>query len=370
MGRFSLDSGWSTGAVFDSHRRACSHGAFGRIKNADRVRWLREAALLALPRDPLLSLILYAVRGSGPDIIPSYSAPIARVPANAATKHGHVSAVSSTVLQRLASTVSVRSARKASSVARTSARIVVRAEREVQVSLSYVERARRDSKLSGSDGGDATSEQPAAVPPPPAGYPMPPEGYPFPYVYPPPMGYVPAAPEGQQPEGSNGAPPAMPHPFYPSYPAIYPHPYGYPGAPPMPYPPLIPAPVAASPNSAAKPDSASATPAANGASASADAGKGKKRSRAKNGEESGRASKKTKETAQGDVQQQLPNGDSGVAGVAQSEKDQHPPPPPQPQPQPQQPPPPPYQNHVDPSAGPGPVAAFGGPEPRPLMAAM
>ena len=62
MGRFSLDSGWSTGAVFDSHRRACSHGAFGRIKNADRVRWLREAALLALPRDPLLSLILYAVR--------------------------------------------------------------------------------------------------------------------------------------------------------------------------------------------------------------------------------------------------------------------------------------------------------------------
>ena len=192
---------------------------------------------------------------------------------------------------------------------------------------------------------------------------MPPEGYPFPYVYPP-MGYVPAPPDGQQhAEGANGATPAMPHPFYPPYPALYPHPYGYPGAPPMPYPPLIPAPVAASPNGTAKPDSASAPPSANGAaSASVDPGtnKGKKRTKAKNGEEGGRASKKAKDASQGDVQQQYPNGDAEVAK-------EHPPPGPQQQ---QPPPPPPYAGHVEPAAGPGPVPAFGGPEPRPLMATM
>ena len=127
----------------------------------------------------------------------------------------------------------------------------------------------------------------------------------------------------------------------------------------MPYPPLIPAPVAASPNGSAKPDSTSAPPSANGASASSDPVKSKKRTKAKNGEEGGRASKKAKDVSQGDVQQQhaLPNGGTDAAK-------EHPPP------QAQQPPPPPYTNHVEPAAGPGPVPAFGGPEPRPLMAAM
>ena len=254
---------------------------------------------------------------------------------------------------------------------------------------------------------------------------MPPEGYPFPYVYPP-MSYMPAPADGQpHPEGApNGAPPPMAHPFYPTYPAIYPHPYGaYPGAPPMGYPPLVPAPMSASPPSVSavaannKPDGVAGPtqtpPLVNGTDSGAGTGTGtgktKKRSRAKSGDEPGRTGKKAKDVApevNGDAGANaagvvvagapVPAG-SGTVAPSAVEKDAGPttspasapapPPPPSsvapaqtqsqtqtqapPQPQPQQqqvppPPPPPYGGQLES----GPVSAFSGPEPRPLMAAM
>lgn len=181
---------------------------------------------------------------------------------------------------------------------------------------------------------------------------MPPESYPFPFVYPP-YGYVPAPPDGQQhPEGGpNGAPPAMPHPVYPPYPTLYPHPYGaYPGAPPMGYPPISGAPVATSPNgaNAGKPDS-SITPPTNGSASTTDAAsKGKKRARGKS-DEGARSAKKSKD---GHPEGPTSNGDS-LGGEEAAGKDQ--------------PQPPTFPVHSE--SGPA-AAAFGGPEPRPLMATM
>ncbi|KAI0761311.1 hypothetical protein BD413DRAFT_248023 [Trametes elegans] len=221
----------------------------------------------------------------------------------------------------------------------------VRKERKKGIKRGPYKRKNRNGS------GEPVIEGEPAVPPPPPGYPMPPEGYPFPLVYPP-YSYVPPPADGQQhPEGSpSGAPPpGMPHPVYPPYPAIYPHPYGaYPGAPPMGYPPLVPAPVAASPSSASKPDSSNGTP-ANGAPPAETTGKGKKRARGK-GDEGTRASKKNKEAPAEETQ---PNG--SVSGETTA-KDQPPPPPP-----------PTFAGHPD--AGPA-AAAFNGPEPRPLMATM
>lgn len=229
-----------------------------------------------------------------------------------------------------------RSARRASSAARTSARIAmhlanllqVGINTSVAVSFTYVP---ADMALAGE------GDQPVAAP---AGYPMPPEGYPFPFVYPP-YGYMPPPADGQQhPEGApNGAPP-MPHPVYPPYPTMYPHPYGaYPGAPPMGYPPMMGAPVATSPNPSAKPDSSGPAPV--GGSVSAEPSKSKKRSRAK-GEEGSRSHKKHKEA----------RADEGQPGGEALPKD-----PPQPSP---------FVGHPE---G-GPAATFNGPEPRPLMATM
>ncbi|KAI0331756.1 hypothetical protein GY45DRAFT_1345131 [Cubamyces sp. BRFM 1775] len=241
----------------------------------------------------------------------------------------------------------------------------VRKERKKGIKRGPYKRKNRNASGEPTNGKFAeTRDDPSAegeqqIAPAP-GYPMPPESYPFPFVYPPPYGYVPAPPDGQQhPEGGpNGASPAMPHPVYPPYPAIYPHPYGaYPGAPPMGYPPIASAPVAASPNgtTAGKPDS-SITPPTNGSASTADAAatKGKKRARGKS-DESARSAKKSKD---GHPEGPPANGDS-LGGEEAAGKEQ--------QQQQQQPQPPTFPGHSE--SGPA-AAAFGGPEPRPLMATM
>lgn len=113
----------------------------------------------------------------------------------------------------------------------------------------------------------------------------------------------------------------------------------------MPYPPMVPAPVAASPAKSDAPASASVS--TNGATA-AEPTKSKKRSRGKHGDES-RAAKKAKEP-QPEAQQ--PNGDAAPP-IGTVDKDH--------------PPPPTFAAHVETNP---PVTAFNGPEPRPLMAAM
>ncbi|KAL6300951.1 hypothetical protein BKA93DRAFT_498591 [Sparassis latifolia] len=158
----------------------------------------------------------------------------------------------------------------------------VRKERKKGVKRGPYKRKNRLGE--GGDAGEASGE--SSVPTP--AYPMPPEGY-YPWYYPPP-GYMQPPHDGQHPEGTqNGNGQPMVPQFYPLHPIYAPPPYGpYPGGA-IPYPPPSLSPVGTMPPA----------PAANGRAAEQspndNAGengtRAKKRSRAKNGDDSSKVKK-------------------------------------------------------------------------------
>jgi hypothetical protein len=168
------------------------------------------------------------------------SAPTAPTHVSAATKPVRVNAASSMAFTRRAWMAPAKSAKRASSVALTSARARLPTPTESRLLLVRTRDLISNARLSGyvSPAANDESEWPATdgtpqntdggQPPPPIQamphYP-PPEGF-YPYFYPPPPGFIPPGHEGQSPpDGATNAtnhPPMVP--YYPlAPPGFFPH---------------------------------------------------------------------------------------------------------------------------------------------------